>query len=243
MKRVAIVLGVLLLATAKPSLPPGFVYLADVAPKIVEDMRYAGDHNFVGRPVHGYDAPKCILTAPAARALAKAEHDLEEAGLTLRVYDCYRPVRAVNDLVAWTKTPADRMKDEFYPRLSKGDLIERGYIFARSGHSRGSAVDLTIERYPLALERPYDASEKPRSCIAPFVQRYRDGSIDMGTTFDCMDQLSGETAEVGNVAEAHRRLLRSVMERHGFEPYALEWWHFSFTEEPFPKGSFDFPVR
>src|SRR5579862_7205442 len=143
MKR-ALVLAALVLVAASPApkrgaLPAGFVRLAAVAPSIIQEIRYAGAHNFVGRPIRGYDAPSCILTQRAARALAAAQQELEEAGLTLYVYDCYRPQRAVDDFVAWSKVASDqRMKDEFYPRVDKARLFALGYLTARSGHSRGS---------------------------------------------------------------------------------------------------------
>ncbi|MEO6836236.1 MAG: M15 family metallopeptidase [Candidatus Tumulicola sp.] len=225
-----------------PRLPAGFAYLSDVAPTVVQDIRYAGSHNVLGRPVPGYLAPACVLTQRAARALAQTQEELLAAGLTLRVYDCYRPQRAVNAMLAWSKNaPDQRMKGEDYPRVDKGQIFALGYLSSKSAHTRGSAVDLTIERLAAASPLPWVAGR--HSCIAPFVERYHDGSIDMGTNYDCMDPLSRTDAPVGGFAGTHRAMLRGVMEKHGFIAQKQEaWWHFTLRSEPFPKTYFDFPV-
>jgi D-alanyl-D-alanine dipeptidase len=226
-----------------PARPADFVYLRDVAPTIVQDIRYAGYHNFLGRPVAGYEAPECILTRRAAEALAKVQAELEANELTLRVYDCYRPQRAVNDFIAWSKVVSDqRMKTEFYPRVDKALFFKLGYVAAKSGHTRGSTVDLTIERLPPRAASAYAPGDPLVSCIAPYIQRYHDGSLDMGTGFDCMDELSHPGAEVGSIAEAHRRLLEHMMEKNGFKGIKEEWWHFTLAGEPYPKTYFDFPI-
>jgi D-alanyl-D-alanine dipeptidase len=227
---------------AATTLPKGFVYLTGVAPTVVEDIRYAGTHNLVGRALAGYRAPACVLTAPAARALAATQNELLAAGMTLRVYDCYRPARAVADLVAWSGERFDqRLKTEYYPRVAKSKLFALGYLDANSAHARGSAVDLTIERLPVVPSQPWVAGE--HSCIAPFLARYHDGSIDMGTNYDCMDPLSRADASVGNLADNHRALLLAVMEKHGFaRGRGAMWWHFLLRNEPFPKTTFDFPI-
>ncbi len=226
------------------SLPPGFVYLSAVAPSIVQDVRYAGYHNFVGRPIDGYDAAECVLTQAAAEALERVQHALEDAGLTLRVYDCYRPQRAVDEFVAWSNDPRDQtMKDEFYPGVDKSQLFKLGYLAAKSGHTRGSTVDLTIERIPPATGQSYVPGDPLRSCRAPWVQRFHDGSLDMGTGYDCMDPLSSEDAKVGNVARSHRKLLRGLMEQNGFKGIPQEWWHYTLAREPFPSTFFDFPIE
>ncbi|HEY1656077.1 MAG TPA: M15 family metallopeptidase [Candidatus Tumulicola sp.] len=227
---------------ASSTLPSGFVYLSEVAPTVVQDIRYAGPQNLVGRPLDGYRAPACILTAPAARKLAGAQTELLAAGLTLRVYDCYRPARAIADLVAWSKNRFDqRLKPEYYPRVDKAKLFALGYLDARSAHARGSAIDVTIERLPVVPSQRWVPGE--RSCIAPFLARYHDGSIDMGTNYDCMDALSRADATAGVLADAHRGMLRAVMERHGFVGVRdAMWWHFLLRDEPFPKTAFNFPV-
>jgi D-alanyl-D-alanine dipeptidase len=210
----------------------GFVYLADVAPTVDQDIRYAGSYNFIGRPIRGYDAAECVLTVEAATALANVQRDLEAFGFTLRVYDGYRPQRAVDDFIAWSRVTADvRMKAEFYPHLDKADLFTLGYVAAKSGHSRGSTVDLTIERIPGA------------SGVAPVFARRDDGTLDMGTAFDWMDRLSNYVAHVGRIAESHRHLLHDVMARHGFDVLPQEWWRFTLKDEPFPSTYFDFPIE
>lgn len=227
-------------AVGRAALPNGFVYLSDVVPSAVQDIRYAGNRNMLGRPLAGYRAPACILTAPAARALARVQAELEPAGLTLRVYDCYRPRSAVDDLAAWLQHPSQKLKSEYYPRLEKAQLARLGYLDGSAAHARGSAVDLTLQRLPVAPPLPTAGTY---SCIAPFLERPRDGSIDMGTTFDCMDPLSRAGASAGNLADAHRAMLRTVMEKNGFvQPHDSAWWHFVLRGEPFARRTFDFPV-
>lgn len=245
---IAAILAIILAVPAKvpqpqPTMPPDFVYLRDVAPSIVQDMRYAGYHNFLGRPVAGYGAGECILTRQAAAALAKVQAELETVQLTLHVYDCYRPQRAVNDFIAWSKVASDQsMKAEFYPRVDKAQFFQLGYVAKKSGHTRGSTVDLTIERAPPRDAAPYRPGQPLKSCIAPWVQRYHDGTLDMGTGFDCMDELSHPSAEVGHIADTHREQLAHLMRKYGFKGIAEEWWHFTLVDEPFPSTYFDFPI-
>jgi D-alanyl-D-alanine dipeptidase len=233
-------------ATPAPhaTLPPGFVYLSQVAPSIVQDMRYAGDYNLVGRPIAGYDAAECVLTKQAASALASAQSELNDIGLTLRVYDCYAPTRANDDLIAWSKNASDHaMKTAFYPRIAKNQLFPLGFLDVKSAHSRGSSVDLTIERLPLRRLPGYVKGDALYSCVGPYRERYHDGSLDMGTTFDCMDELSHTDADVGPIAASHRLTLETVMHKHGFTGHKEEWWHYTLRWEPFPKTYFDFPIE
>jgi D-alanyl-D-alanine dipeptidase len=227
-----------------PTMPPGFVYLSAVAPTILQDIRYAGSHNFIGRPMDGYHAPECILTSQAADALAKVQHDLEDANFTLRVYDCYRPTRAVADVVAWSRVATDQtMKAAFYPNVDKSQLLALGYISETSEHSRGSAVDLTIERLPPPPAQPFAPGDPLLPCVSPYAQRYHDGSFDMGTNFDCMDPLTHYHAYVGLIADSHRKMLRGLMERYGFEGVTQAWWRFALKNEPFPNTYFNFPIE
>ncbi|GHG82368.1 M15 family metallopeptidase [Streptomyces griseocarneus] len=225
--------------------PPGFVALADVDPTIVQEMRYATVHNFTGHRVEGYLRPRCLLTRPAAEALHRAQQVLLREGHTLKVYDCYRPQRAVNDFVAWAKDLDDvRMKREFYPRVEKSRLFEDGYIAAKSGHSRGSTLDLTIVRLPALPTRPYVPGEPLVPCFAPKALRFPDNSLDMGTGFDCFDTLSHTLdPRVTGRQRAHRMLLKTTMENAGFVNLAEEWWHYTLRGEPYPGTYFDFPVR
>ncbi|NNM58751.1 MAG: M15 family metallopeptidase [Legionellales bacterium] len=235
----------LLPCLAQAALPKGFVYLGSVDPNIQQAIRYAGYHNFIGRPITGYGRPVCILTQPAAESLENAEKMLLASGYSLKVYDCYRPQRAVDDFYTWSKNPKDQlMKAEFYPRTDKAKLFDLGYIALQSGHSRGSTVDLTLVPLPLKPEALYTPGQKLEACYAPYKQRFQDNSIDMGTGYDCLDV----TAHVNNPsisrqAYQNRLLLRKVMIENGFVPYDNEWWHFTLKNEPYPKRAFDFPVR
>jgi D-alanyl-D-alanine dipeptidase len=206
-------------ATTAPPAAPDFVALAQIDPGIAQDIRYAGAANFVGAPIDGYERPVCLLTRPAAQALAAVQRDLRAEGLGLRVFDCYRPQRAVDHFVHWAADLGDqRTKGTFYPKVAKQELIARGYIAERSGHSRGSTVDLTL--------------------VAA------DGAqLEMGTPFDLFDERShtGSLA-VPSVARANRERLRAAMERRGFRNLAVEWWHYTLADEPYP-DRFDVPVR
>lgn len=198
--------------------------LADVAPEIQQDMRYAGANNFVGARVDGYQRPVCLLSAEAAEALAAVARELAPLGLGLRVYDCYRPARAVAHFARWARDLSDqRTKAQYYPRVDKAQLFAAGYIAERSGHSRGSTVDVT-----LALRRA-------------------DGSLaelDMGTPFDLFDPRSAtDSGEVSQAARANRAQLRDAMERAGFRNLPEEWWHYTLADEPYPDTYFDVPVR
>jgi zinc D-Ala-D-Ala dipeptidase len=231
------------LVLSKP--PQPLVDIHSIAPSIVIDMRYAGDHNFIGHPIPGYLAPRCLLTKPAAEALAAVQSDLAKFGLGLKVYDCYRPQRAVDFFVKWAKDPAaQHMKQEFYPRIDKAVLIREGYIASPSTHSRGSTTDLTIVPLPYSRQPHYTASRSLTACYAPVSERFDDGSLDMGTGFDCFD-LTANTHAAGLTAQqrANRMLLATEMIQHGFAPYRYEWWHFTLKAEPYPDTFFDQAVN
>lgn len=231
-------------AQGHPSAPPEIVALRDVDPTIVHEIRYATNHNFVGERIDDYRAPLCLLTRPAAEALSRAQDALRPQGLTLKVYDCYRPQGAVDHFVRWAEDLDDeQMKSEFYPRVEKSRLFEDGYIAAKSGHSRASTVDLTIQ--PISA-RPGPTPHSPHpagSCFGPVADRVPDASLDMGTAFDCFDVLS-HTAnpEIAGAARANRDLLVEVLGAEGFTNLPEEWWHFTHKPELFPTTFFDFPV-
>lgn len=231
-------------AQPDPDAPADFVALQDVDPSILQEMRYFSAHNFTGDPVDGYRSPTCILTRQAADALHRAQQDFLERGYSLKVYDCYRPQRAVNDFVAWARDLADqRMKQEFYPRVDKSVLFADGYIAEKSGHSRGSTVDLTLVALPPAAEAPYTAGQPLVDCTAPQDVRFSDNSIDMGTGFDCFDTLAHTLdPRVGGDELKNRLLLTEGLEHQGFVNYDQEWWHFTYQPEPYPDTYFDFPV-
>lgn len=180
--------------------PPEFVRLADVAPRIAQDMRYAGAENFTGRPVPGYCAAQCWLRREVAEALAGVQKDAEAAGRSLIVYDCYRPQRATRAFMAWAADPSDEaMKAAYYPRLDKASLFELGYIAKESAHSTGVAVDLAL------------------------------AGLDFGTPFDLFDAASGtHHARIADIAKQNRATLIALMRRHGFVNFDKEWWHFTF---------------
>jgi D-alanyl-D-alanine dipeptidase len=230
---------------AEPRAPAGaFVSLQDVAPTILVEMRYRTAHNFVGRRIPGYREPACLLTRQAAAALARVQAEVARRGSTLKVYDCYRPQRAVDAFVAWAKRLADqRMKREFYPRVDKRALFRDGYIARRSGHSRGSTVDLTLVRRPPGRQDRYRRGMRLADCTGPRRERFRDNSIDMGTGYDCFDPRAHPfSASITGRRRANRLTLRRAMLRQGFEGLDTEWWHFTLRDEPFPDTFFDFPV-
>jgi len=231
-------------ALAGSALPKGFVYLRDIDPTIVQDIRYAGSHNFVGRPIRGYLAAECVLSVSAANALEAVQRKLAEKKLSLIVWDCYRPKRAVDDFLQWSKDPThSEMKAEFYPRTDKQKLFALGYLAKPSAHSRGSTVDLGIVPAASSSARPPDPSQSLKACTSPAGERFEDGTIDFGTGYDCLDVLGNTSnASVGSVALHNRQTLRSYMRGAGFRPYAREWWHFELIDEPFHGGGFDFEV-
>ena len=225
--------------------PADIVDIERAVPGVVLDIRYHGPHNFVGAPIDGYQAPKCFLTRNAAEALAKVQGELKNFSLSLKIYDCYRPQRAVNHFVRWAKDINDiKTKEEFYPTVDKRYLFRDGYIAARSGHSRGSTVDLTIVPIPTPRQEPYSPGQSLTACFAPSDQRFRDNSIDMGTGFDCFHELSHPgNLKVGGQQRIHRLLLKTLMDKYGFKNYDKEWWHFTLRDEPYPNTYFDFPVK
>jgi D-alanyl-D-alanine dipeptidase len=230
-------------AMAGSALPKGFVYLRDIDPAIVQDIRYAGSHNFVGRPIRGYLAPECILSEVAAKALETVQRKLAEKKLSLVVWDCYRPKRAVADFLQWSKDPThSEMKAEFYPRTDKEKLFVLGYLATRSAHSRGSTVDLGVVPATLSSAPRPDPAQPLKACTSPKGERFEDGAIDLGTGYDCLDVLaSPSNAGVGEAALRNRQMLKSIMQGAGFRSYAREWWHFELADEPFHDG-FDFEV-
>jgi D-alanyl-D-alanine dipeptidase len=231
--RAAIVALVLMPAAALAgTLPKGFVYLRDIEPGIAQDMRYAGPDNFTGAPLPGYDAAECVLRREAAEALAKVQADLAAQNLGLKVYDCYRPTRAVLAFARWAKSADDGATKRFYPKLDKRQLFV-GYIAAHSAHSEGIAVDLTL--IPLGAPQPSkrEGSAPDAPCTAPAAERAPDNALDneldMGTGFDCFDAKAHTASGAIAPEQARRRaLLVAAMRGQGFRNYFREWWHFSF---------------
>jgi D-alanyl-D-alanine dipeptidase len=226
------------------NIPEGFIEIRTVIPDIILDLRYTTNHNFLGRPVEGYLAEKCYLTKAAADSLAKVQTELRKFSLSLKIYDAYRPQCAVDDFVKWAKILGDTLtKKEFYPTVDKSRLFVDGYIAEKSGHSRGSTVDLTIVPIPLS-EQPEFEFNNQCECYKPVDERFKDNSLDMGTGFDCFNSLSyTENPEISPQERANRLLLRSLMEKYGFKNLAEEWWHFTLKNEPFPKTYFNFLIK
>lgn len=210
-------------STAADAASVGMVDVASRAPTLHVDMRYAGSENFVGAPVRGYEAARCYLLAPVAEALARVQATLQAQGMSLVVYDCYRPVRAVRHFVAWAHDVHDqRTKAAYYPRLDKSQLLG-GYIAESSGHSRGATVDVGLLRCRAAL-----------SCEP----------VDMGTGFDLFDPRANTASpDIGAAQRANRQRLVDAMLAHGFANYPMEWWHYTLQPEPAPRLAHDFPVR
>ncbi|WEH42911.1 M15 family metallopeptidase [Streptomyces sp. AM 2-1-1] len=231
-------------ARPEPKAPDGFVALRSVDPTIIEEIRYATPHTFLGVAVDGYRQPMCVLTRPAAEALHRAQTALRREGYSLKVYDCYRPQRAVDHFVRWAKDLDDQaMKDEFYPRVDKSRLFEDGYIAEKSGHSRGSTVDLTLVRLPAAPTGAYRPGEPLSPCFGPRAERFPDNSVDMGTGYDCFDTLSHtDDPRVQGIQRENRQVLKGTLTGLGFVNLAEEWWHYTFKPELFPDTYFDFPV-
>lgn len=213
-------LGALHAPARAGELPQGFCYLDEVIPDAVYDVRYYGDYNFVGERIDGYLVERIVLTKQAAKALAKAQERLKPFGLTLKFFDGYRPQQAVDHFVRWARDLEDtRMKSEFYPNVPKNRLFKDGYIASRSGHSRGSTIDLTLA----------DANGT---------------SLDMGTGFDYFGPESWpENRDMSAQARANRALLRLIMTDAGFRPYSKEWWHFTLNGEPYPEKYYNFPIE
>jgi D-alanyl-D-alanine dipeptidase len=226
-------------------MPANFVDIKEVIPEIQLDIRYFGSHNFIGERVDGYQSAKCILTKEAAEALLNVQKELEAFSLSLKIYDCYRPQRAVDHFVRWAKDiDNSKTKKEFYPTVDKRNLFRDGYIDSKSGHSRGSTVDLTIVPLPVPKQPDYNQEEKLSECYLPAEKRFRDNSIDMGTGFDCFHERS-HTAnkDIGVQQKTNRFLLKSLMEKHGFKNYDMEWWHYTLNNEPYTDRYFNFVIE
>ena len=189
----------------------GFVKLSDAVPDAILEIRYYSTYNFVGDRIEGYETPVAYLTKEAAAALKEVSDELIEKGYRLKIYDAYRPQTAVNHFARWAKDVKDtRMKKYFYPKLNKSVLFKQGYIDYKSGHSRGSTVDLTLFDMKTGKE------------------------VDMGGTFDYFGvQSHPDYKKITKTQYNNRMILRKAMTAHGFRPLSTEWWHFTLNNEPF----------
>ena len=200
--------------------PSGFVLLADYVPGIIQEIRYYSTYNFVGERINGYEEPVALTTVEAARALISVANELNVKGYRLKVFDAYRPVNAVSHFVYWGLEDQDiRMKPYFYPNLEKQELFAKGYIAAKSSHSRGSTVDLTL----------FDMNAGK--------------DVDMGSPFDFFGEVSHPDYKgITEQQYKNRMLLQNAMVRNGFTTIDCEWWHFTLKDEPYPDTYFEFPV-
>ena len=207
-------------ANESDNLHRDFVDIQQAIPGIAVDVRYFGEDNFIGAPIDGYGAAMVYLTRAAAEALGSVQNQLTEQGLGLKVFDGYRPQMAVDHFVRWARDLDDtKMKQRYYPAVDKENLFRDGYIAERSGHSRGSTVDLTIISLASGEE------------------------LDMGTGWDFFDVMSWPSSTRVTAAQAANRMrLRSTMLANGFRPLREEWWHFILENEPFPDRYFDFEI-
>ena len=208
-------------AGVDPQDSSGFVKLAEAVPDVILEIRYYSTYNFVGDRINGYEQPVAYLTKEAAEALKKVSDELKTKGYRLKIYDAYRPQRAVLHFAEWAKDLKDtRMKEYFYPEEDKSVLFDKGYIDYKSGHSRGSTLDLTL--FDMRTEK----------------------EVDMGGTFDYFGLKSHPDYKgVTPRQYENRMILREAMMNHGFKPLAEEWWHFTLKDEPYPDTYFDFPVK
>ena len=210
-----------ILSVGAQNLPKGFTYLSDIDSTIQIELRYLSHHNFMGTPVDGYQKNVIIVSTQAATALQKVQSQLRPFGLGLKIYDAYRPQQAVDHFMRWANVISDTlMKQEYYPNVAKEEVFQLGYIASRSGHTRGSSVDLTIVDVKTGEE------------------------LDMGSAWDFFGTPSHpDYPNLNKQQRANRSLLRNLMLEAGFNPYEKEWWHFTLSDEPFPNTYFNFPVR
>lgn len=227
------------------ALPEGFVYLKDVDATIIQEIRFADTHNILDRPAEGYKSNQCILTRQAAVALSKVQKELRQSNKSIKVYDCYRPQSAVNDMISWGNHPLESTtQKEFFPSLSKKELISQDYLEVKSSHTRGSAVDLTLVRIPVKPTTKYFPGQKVAACNASKAKRIKDKSLDMGTGINCFDKKSRfHDSNVSQEVRYNRDDLRQLMEKQGFVSSDIKWWHFVLANEPYPNQYFNFDVQ
>jgi zinc D-Ala-D-Ala dipeptidase len=242
----SIVIAFIAVAFALPAgaqtLPGGFLLLREIDPSIIQDIRYAGSNNFVGRPLAGYGAAECVVKREVGLALKRIQQELAPQKLSLKMFDCYRPARASRDMWQWAQngreTPAER---RYNPAFPKTELFRLGYIATHSQHSTGAALDLTLVDLAADNSAAFDPAKTYADCTAPENARAPEGSVDMGTGYDCTD-VKGHTAARSITPDQRRwrNLLTASMAKQGFVNYSKEWWHFSLPGAGGP--AYDFPI-
>ena len=227
---------------AAQALPGGFAFLRDIDPTVLQDIRYAGANNFVGRPLAGYAAGECVVKREVGLALKRVQQELAGQNLSLKMLDCYRPARASHDMVRWAQNGRETAAERRYnPAFAKQELFRLGYIAEHSGHSTGAAVDLTLVDLTADNSLAFDPARAYADCTAPAAARAPEGGVDMGTGYDCSD-LKAHTA-ANSITPAQRRWrnrLVAAMTKQGFVNYDKEWWHFSLPGGGGP--AYDFPI-
>ena len=210
----------LIFVNLKAQLPNNFVYLDEIIKDVVINLKYLSNDNFIGSPINGYINNRIIITKEAASALKHVQEDLSHFGYGLKVFDAYRPQKAVDHFVKWSKNNNKKMKSTHYPNVKKKRLFKEGYIASKSGHSRGSTIDLTI------------------------IDLKNNKELDMGTIYDFFGKESWiDYSKLSSKQRANRLLLQSLMKKYGFRPLKEEWWHFTLHNEPFPEKYFNFNVE
>ncbi|MDC0176856.1 M15 family metallopeptidase [Polaribacter sp.] len=209
------------LFTLGQNLPKGFVYLSDIDKTIQKEVRYFSNNNFIGKRIDGYHKNRVIITEKTAISLKNVQQVLLKKGLSLKIFDAYRPQQAVDHFVRWAKVLKDTlMKKEYYPNVRKSELFKRGFIASKSGHSRGSTVDLTIVNSKTGI------------------------ALDMGSPYDFFGEESHPSYKKSTQnQQKNRLLLRNIMMKNNFIPYSNEWWHFTLKKEPFAETYFNFPIN
>jgi len=240
---IALLAAVSISSACAQTLPGGFVHLRDVDPTIIQDIRYATSNNFVGRPLAGYGAGECVVKREVGERLKAIQQELAEQSLSLKMFDCYRPERAVTDMVAWAQNGKETLAERRYnPALSKTELFRLGYIANHSQHSTGAALDLTLVELRADNSARFDPTRPYADCTAPAAARAPEGSVDMGTGYDCSDGKAHTAARaIAPAQRAWRDRLVAAMARQGFVNYAKEWWHFSLPGAGGP--AYDFPIQ
>jgi D-alanyl-D-alanine dipeptidase len=203
------------------TLPKGFSYVSEIDATIKKELRYATSNNFIGKPIDGYLKDSLIISTPAAKALKKIQTKLMLSGLSLKIFDAYRPQQAVDHFVRWAKVMNDTlMKQLYYPDVEKSELFTLGFIASKSGHTRGSTVDLSI------------------------VDVKTNKEVDMGSSYDFFGEKSHPFyKKITEAQMKNRMLLRTIMIKNGFIPYDNEWWHFTLKDEPYPTTYFNFLIE
>jgi D-alanyl-D-alanine dipeptidase len=229
-------------AAAAQSLSGGFAYLRDIDPTIIQDIRYAGANNFMGRPLAGYGAGECVVKREVGVALKAIQQELARRKLSLKMFDCYRPARASHDMVLWAQNGRETAAERRYnPGFSKQELFRLGYIAEHSGHSTGAALDLTLVDLTADNSARFDPAKAYADCTAPASARAPEGSVDMGTGYDCSDVKAHTSASSITPAQRKwRSLLVAAMSKQGFVNYSKEWWHFSLPGAG--ERAYDFPI-